>query len=38
MPLVNCEVNLILAWYLNCVLTSKASRDVDPDADPEVAA
>ena len=23
MPLINCEINLILTWYLNCVLFSK---------------
>ena len=27
MPLINCEINLILAWSENCVLTSKATRD-----------
>ena len=36
-PLVNCEVSLILTWYENCILTSKAMRDADPDADPTVA-
>ena len=34
MPLINCEINLILTWSENCVLT----RDTDPDADPTVAA
>ena len=38
MPLINCEVNLILIWSENCVLTSKATRDADPNADPAVAA
>ena len=38
MPLINCEINLILTWSENCVLTSKATRDTDPDADPAVAA
>ena len=37
MPLINCEINLILTWSKNYVLTSKATRDADPDADPEVA-
>ena len=37
-PLVNCEINLILTWSENCVVTSKATRDADPDADPAVAA
>ena len=27
MPLINCEINLILTWSENCVLTSKAQRD-----------
>ena len=27
MPLINCEINLILIWSENCVLTSKATRD-----------
>ena len=26
MPLINCEINLILTWTENCVLTSKATR------------
>ena len=38
MPLINCEINLILTWSENCVLTSKATRDADPDANPAVAA
>ena len=36
-PLVNCEVPLNLVRLENCVLTSKATRDADPDADPAVA-
>ena len=36
-PLINCEVSLILTWSENCVLTSKATREADPDADPAVA-
>ena len=31
MPLINCEINLILTWSENCVLTSKATRGADPD-------
>ena len=27
MPLINCEVSLILTWSENCVLTSKATGD-----------
>ena len=38
MPLINCEINLILTWSENCVLTSKITRDVHPDANPAVAA
>ena len=28
MPLINCEVSLILTWSKTCVLTSKATRNV----------
>ena len=28
-PLINDETNLILTWSENCVITSKATRDVD---------
>ena len=37
MPLINCEISLVLTWSKNCVLTRKATRDGDPDADPAVA-
>ena len=37
-PLINWEINLILTWSENCVLTSKATRDADPDANPAIAA
>ena len=30
MPLINWEINLILRWSENCVLTSKATRDAVP--------
>ena len=30
MPLINCEINLILIWSENCVLTSRATREVVP--------
>ena len=30
MPLTNCEINLILTWSKNCVLTSKVTRDDAP--------
>ena len=35
--LINCGVSLTLTWSENCVLTSKATREADPDADPAVA-
>ena len=38
MLLTNCEINLILTWSENYVLTSKATRDADPDANPTVTA
>ena len=28
-PLINCEVELILTWFKNCVLISKLTRDAD---------
>ena len=37
MPLINCEINLVLTWPEKCVITSKAATDADPDADPAVA-
>ena len=38
MPLINCEVSLTLNWFENCVITSKATREANPDANPPVAA
>ena len=35
-PLINCEVKLILTWFKNCVLIDKSTRDADYDADPNV--
>ena len=35
-PLLNCEVELILTWFKNCVLIDKLTRDADYDADPRV--
>ena len=35
--LINCEVSLCLTWSENCVITSKATREADPDVDPAVA-
>ena len=37
-PLISCEVNLIVTWCENCVITRKATRDANPNANPEVAA
>ena len=37
-PLINSEVSLDLKWSKNCVLTSKATRETDSDADPVVLA
>ena len=36
MSLINSEVSLDLKWSKNCVITSKATREADPDADPAV--
>ena len=36
-PLIKCKINLILTWSEICVITSKATRDADPDANPAVA-
>ena len=38
MPLINCEISLILTWSENCVLTSKATKDAVPaqGGNPEV--
>ena len=38
MLLINCEINLILTWTENCVLTSKATRDANLDVNPAIAA
>ena len=35
--LINCEVSLTITWSENCVLTSKATREANPDADLAVA-
>ena len=28
-PLINCEIELILTWFKNCVLISKATREAN---------
>ena len=41
MPLVNCEINLILTWSEKCALTditTKTARDANPNANPPVEA
>ena len=35
-PLINCEVELILTWLKNCVLKNKSTRDADYNADPVI--
>ena len=30
------EINLHLSWSENCVITSKATRDANPNADPAI--
>ena len=35
-PLSNCEVELILTWFKNCVLINKSTRHADYDANPIV--
>ena len=35
-PLINCEIELILTWLKNCVLISKATREANYGANPVV--
>ena len=35
-PLINCEVELILTWSNNCVLINKSTREADYAANPNV--
>ena len=35
-PLIDCEVELILTWFKNCVLIKKSTRDADYKANPIV--
>ena len=38
-PLINCEITLILSWYEKCVLVGKALRNVsDPQPNPPITA
>ena len=36
MSLINCEVEVILTWFKNCVLIDKLTRDANYDEDPIV--
>ena len=38
MPLISCEIYLTLTWPEHCVITSKATRETNLDANPVVAA
>ena len=35
-PLINCEVELILIWFKNCVRTDKSTRDANYNANPHI--
>ena len=35
-PLINCEAELILTWFKNCVLIYKSTREANYGADPNV--
>ena len=35
-PLINCEVELILTWYTNCVLIDKLTREANYGANSNV--
>ena len=35
-PLTNCEVELILTWFKNCVLIDKSTREANYAVDPNV--
>ena len=35
-PLINCEVELIMTWFKDCVLIDKLTRDAYYEADPRV--
>ena len=38
MPLINCEINLILTWYENCILTDIITQAANPNVDPAIPA
>ena len=33
MPSINCEVDLILTWFKNCILINESTGDADYNAD-----
>ena len=35
-PLINCEIELILTWFKNCVLIDKSTREAHYGANPVV--
>ena len=35
-PLINCEVELIMTWFKSCVLIDKSTREANYDANPNV--
>ena len=35
-PLINCEVEIILTWFKNCVVICKSTRDANYNANPNV--
>ena len=35
-PLINCEIELILTWFKNCVLIDKLTRDANYNVNPRV--
>ena len=35
-PLINCEAELILTWFKNCVLIDILTREADYDIDPTI--
>ena len=37
MPLINCEITLILSWYKECVLVSRAFRNANAQANSPIA-
>ena len=38
MVLIYCEVSLTLTWSENCVITTKATREANPNVNPAVVA